>query len=96
MLHVMCISSMGDSPQLKVLKEKLKAEFKDKLPETDDFQVGYYHGKQSSKIWLVTEEDHKSMYITTGKSNILLWCDARSSDSVTGQKRKASAADQPL
>ena len=34
-------------------------EFKDELPETTDFKVGYFYGKrqQSAKCWIVTQED---------------------------------------
>ena len=85
----------GRFTSVKDIKEKLKAEFEDNLPETDDFQVGYYHGKQSAKICLVTE-DLKFMYENIGKTNILLWSDARSaSDPVMGQKRKASSESDP-
>ena len=85
----------GKYTSIKDIKEKLKAEFKDHLPETDDFQIGYYLGKQSSKMWLVTEEDLKSMYENIGKDNILLWSDARSSNPIMGQKRKASSESDP-
>ena len=76
----------GKYTSIKDIKEKLKDEFKDHLPDTDDFQIGYYLGKQSCKMWLVTEEDLKSMYENIGKDNILLWSDARSSNPAMGQK----------
>ena len=44
----------------------------------------------------MTEEDHKSMYGNIGKDNILLWSDARSSNPVMGQKRKASSDSDPI
>ena len=74
---------------IKDIKEKLD-EFKDHLPDTDDFIIGYYLGKQSCKMWLVTEEDFRSMYENIGK-DVLLWSDARSSNPTMGQKRKASS-----
>ena len=82
----------GKYTSIMDIREKLKAEFKDHLPKTDDFQIDYYLGKQSSKMWLVTEEDLKS---NIGKDNILLWSDARSSDPVMGQKRRASSESDP-
>ena len=60
-------------------------EFKDHLPDTDDFIIGYYLGKRSCKMWLVTEEDLRSMYENIGK-DVLLWSDARSSNPIMGQK----------
>ena len=39
------------------VKEKIMEEFKDKLPETTDFKVGYFYGEQSTKHWIVTQED---------------------------------------
>ena len=46
-------------------------------------------------MWLVTEKDLKSMYGNIDKDNILLWNNARSSDPVMGQKRKASTESDP-
>ena len=43
---------------------KLIFEFGDQLPETDEFGVGYFIGKQSTKHWLVTKKDLASMYPT--------------------------------
>ena len=48
------------------LKRKIMEEFKDKLPETTDFKVGYFYGKQSAKRWIVIQEDLDAMY-KTGK-----------------------------
>ena len=75
------------------LKSKIMDEFKDQLPESTDFKVGYFHGKQSAKRWLITQEDIDLMY-ESGKTKLLLWADARSSpptaDEATskGHKRK--------
>ena len=85
----------GKFTSINDIKDKLKNEFKDHLPETDDFQIGYYLGKQSSKMWLVTEEDLKSMYGNIGRDNILLWSDARSNELVVGQKRKTLSESDP-
>ena len=73
------------------MKRKIMQEFKDELPETTDFNVGYFYGKQSAKRWIVTQEDLDAMY-KTEKDKFLLWADARviASDGATaiGQKRK--------
>ena len=49
-------------------------EFKDEIPETTDFKVRYFYGKQSAKRWIVTQEDLDAMY-KTGKDKLLLWAD---------------------
>ena len=64
-------------------------EFKDELPETTDFEVGYFYGEQSAKRWIVTQEDLDAMYKI---DKLLLWADARvavvDGATVVGQKRK--------
>ena len=47
-------------------------------------------------MWLVTEEDLKSMYENIGKDNILLWSDTRSSNPAMRQKQKASSESDPI
>ena len=37
-------------------------EFQDQVPRTVTFDVGYFEGKQQSKIWLVTSEDLEKLY----------------------------------
>jgi len=54
---------------------KLIDELGDQVPEKFDFNVGYYEGKQQSKIWLVSTEDLKLMYSNHSKGDITLWCD---------------------
>lgn len=44
------------------LKEKHPEEFKDELPETTDFKVGYFYGKQSAKRWIAIKEHLNLMY----------------------------------
>ena len=74
------------------MKKKLMEEFKDELPETTDFKVGYFYGKQSAKRWIVTQEDLDAMY-KTGKDKLLLWADARitavDGATVVGQRESA-------
>ena len=69
-------------------------EFQELVPATVDFQVGYLHGKQSAKHWLATNDDITLMYEAIGtKRDILLWCDARGSESENkGSKRKSTEA----
>ena len=69
--------------------------FKDQLPETTDYRVGYFYGKQSAKRWLITQEDIDEMY-ESGKNKLLLWADARSTideASSKGHKRKHESSN---
>ena len=50
-------------------------ELEDEVPATTKFSLGYYEaGRQSTKKWLVTQEDLNAMY-RTGNKDFLLWCD---------------------
>ena len=44
------------------LRVKLIETFKERVPNTLDFNVGYYEGSQQAKIWLVTADDLKIFY----------------------------------
>jgi len=44
------------------IRIKLIDEPEDQVPEKFDFNIGYYEGKQQSKVWLVSTEDLKLMY----------------------------------
>ena len=83
------------------MKVKIIEEFKELVPQTLEFHVGYFLGKQSTKYWIMCEEDLNAMYKSLdedGKDNVLLWCDGKptSQDSetqavTTTRKRKAAA-----
>ena len=55
------------------------ASFGNLVPETIDFKVGYFFGKQSTKYWLMCQEDIETMNknLTKSKGSFMLWCDAR-------------------
>ena len=71
-------------------------EFEELVPATVDFQLGYFHGKQSAKHWLGTNADLNLMYQAIGaKRELVLWCDARSEpqknkDAAKVSKRKST------
>ncbi len=71
---------------------KLIEEFREQVPNTVDFAVGYFDGSQQAKTWLVTSDDLQTMYKKYPKGgNVSLWCDGRSAekcDSAHAQKRK--------
>ena len=49
-------------------------EFVEHVPSTATFDVGYFEGKQQSKIWLVTSEDMEKRYELHLKGSEVLWC----------------------
>ena len=60
------------------LKVKLMEEFEDQVPPTTRFSVGYFEGRQSTKKWLVSQDDLTAMYSSlkkSGKTDVYLWCD---------------------
>ena len=72
-------------------------EFKDQVPETINFSVGYFVGRQSTKKWLVSQEDLECMYTAVrqaGKTDICLWCDGwqEEKDSDSSQKRRRDSS----
>ena len=64
----------------------------DHVPETINFSVGYFEGKQSKKRWLCCQEDLESMYRTHKNGDeITLWCEAKTNS----YKRKKDDDDVP-
>lgn len=69
-------------------------EFDSLVPNSMDFDIGYYSGKQNKKHWLIEENDLKEMYDNMKKSqSVLLWCDRRMQgpQQLPEQKRKRCA-----
>ena len=65
---------------IQEIKEHLMEEFGQQVPPLSaKFDIGYYAGRQSSKLWLCTNDDVHAMYTAHDRigSEILLWCDAR-------------------
>lgn len=55
------------------------------MPPTTQLSVGYFAGWQSTKKWLVTQEDLTAMYSELrqgGKTDVCLWCDGDGSPEV--------------
>ena len=64
------------------MKVKIIEKFRELVPQTLEFHVGYFLGKQSTKYWIMCEEDLNAMYKSVdedGKDNVLLWCDGKCS-----------------
>ena len=73
------------------LRVHLMNEFQEHVPTTATFDVGYYEGKQQSKIWLVTTDDLHKMYgLHPTGGEVLLWCDGVSDESRAGSIAKRS------
>ena len=49
--------------------------FAETVPDTVNFNVGYFDGRQQAKLWLVTDEDLDSIYSKYRNLEIaqLLW-----------------------
>ena len=47
----------GKFDSVTSLKLKLMDEFGELVPATTDFQIGYFRGKQSTKYWIMCQED---------------------------------------
>ena len=76
------------------------------MPQTLEFHMACFLGKQSTKYWIMCEEDLSAMYKSLDqdrKENVLLWCDGRpltsgdckTQTASTSRKQKATE-DQPV
>ena len=74
---------------ISMLQSVLTDELQRAIPSSN-FSVGYYNGCQQSKIWLMTDDDLKTMYVKNSNGGqISLWCDGISQDSdIPVQQRK--------
>ncbi len=81
------------------LKEKLVDTFSEHVPETMEFDMGYYTKPGSQKRWIENSKDLEAMYNSNCNDDITLWCDGRiESGSAQVPKRKSSGdtKDEPL
>ena len=88
-----CVQHLNDCSiqfdTLTALRVKLVEAFKTSIPNTLDFNVGYYEGSQKSKVSLVDTEDLKTMYGSFPKGGTTtLWCDSRVEQSDTRKRKK--------
>ena len=67
------------------------------LPETLDFKIGYFFGKQSTKYWLMCQKDLENMNesLSNSKGSVLLWCDARDLQKYEGKWQKKAEEEPP-
>ena len=76
------------------IRMKLIDEFQQQVPNSVSFSVGYFERRQQAKLWLVTNDDLKSMYCKYPEGELILWCDGRTDDDEqrerSGRKRETS------
>ena len=57
------------------------------VPQTVNFDVGYYEGQQHSEVWLFSDSDLQAMYEKHTTGDITLGCDGRSDEEGSGHSR---------
>ena len=71
------------------MKAQLAEELSDEIEQDVPFDVGYFEGRQSTKRWIVCNEDLSRMYSNhKSGSEISLWCDLDSVQQPQTRKRK--------
>ena len=54
------------------LRDEILKQYGDKVPHTNDFEVGYFRGQQ--KVWIMTDDDLNDAWSMLGKGTGSLWC----------------------
>ena len=71
------------------LRVKLIESFRESVPNTIDFNFGYFEGSQQAKMWLVVPDDLKTIYQKYPQGGAInLWCDARCDETEVENVRK--------
>ena len=74
---------------ITALRVKLIESFRESVPNTINFNLGYFEGSQQAKIWLVVPDDLKTMYQKYPQGGAInLWCDARCDETEVENVRK--------
>ena len=89
-MHPVDYQTIGKFTSITSIKVLLMEKLGNHVPETINFNDGYFEGKQSKKRWLCCQEDLESMYRTHKNGDeITLWCEAKTN------KRKKDDDDVP-
>jgi len=82
----------------EALKEKLLDSFPEHVPETKEFDMGYYEKPGNQKRWIESSKDLEVMYGGNCSDDISLWCDGRTESGGSTQKRKTNSdtGDEPV
>ena len=59
----------------EALKEKLINTFPEHVPDTKEFDMGYYKQRGNQKHWTETSKDLEVVYGGNCNDDISLWCD---------------------
>lgn len=74
------------------MKEKIENELKD---ISTSFDIGYYEGRNSTKRWVICQDDLEQMYSLNDRgSEIYLWCDLECVDVECPQPKKKKEASR--
>ncbi len=77
---------------ITALKVHLIETLGEQVPETINFNLGYFEGRQSKKRWLCCQDDLDAMYqCYKDGGEITLWCDARKSNSCNSEQSEPGA-----
>ena len=71
------------------LKERIIQDLQEEFPEEPNVDVGYYEGRQSSKIWLVTSEDLRHMYSLSKNGEVPLWVEYKEDETSNDEEESA-------
>ena len=86
----------GVFKSIKNMKLKLMEEMDTLVPQSLDFQLGYYSGKQSKKHWLINDADLKDMYHAhDSRQSVFLWCDRADEQKITAKRTKTLPSQVP-
>ncbi len=89
----------GKFESVAQLKAQIFKALRDELPKDPTADVGYFEGRQSSKVWLVSDKDLESMYRKAKSgSEIFLWVqsfeDTMNDSDPEPEKKKKRRQDQ--
>ena len=83
---------------MRKFKGKLSSWKNLEIPTTTQFSVAYFEGRQSTKKWLVSQDDLAAMYVSltcSGKTSICLWCEGNSDDSSSRKRNRDGSPGPP-
>lgn len=75
------------------LKFRIRRELQEEFYDDNDFDVGFFEGKHSTKRWLIEDEDLNYMYSKQKSDEIHLWCDL---DIVINEPPRKKKREEPV
>ncbi|SMN02688.1 hypothetical protein SPONN_1479 [uncultured Candidatus Thioglobus sp.] len=83
----------GKFDSLLNLHVKLVEEFKEQVPDSLSFNIGYFEGQKHAKMLMGSEEDLQAMYMRYPSGEVTLWCDGRKSEENGSAAKKRKRED---